>query len=215
MNVLIVDDHPMVLELLSNVVAKALPDAVVRIAADLPAALQTAQETRLDMVLLDLGLPGCGGIESLLRFRKAHPDVKVVVVSAEEDRASIRGALAAGATGFIPKTAPVNVVLAALRLVGEGGRYVPPEALGEPEHLAGPHARGACNMQTPEQVLTQRQREVMRRLLKGRTIAEIAKELGIAEPTAKQHALAVYAAFGVSSRADLLASAPRRGSGSG
>ena len=195
----------MVLEYLSSAVGKALPDAIVRTAGDLPAALEAAQEGRADMVLLDLGLPGCGGIESLLRFRKAFPDTKVVVVSADDDHASIRGALAAGAAGFIPKTASPKVVVGALRLVGEGGTYVPPEALDEPAQMAGQHA--------PEQGLTQRQREVLRLLLKGRTIGQIATELGIAEATAKHHASAVYAAFGVSSRADLLVIAPRRGSG--
>jgi DNA-binding NarL/FixJ family response regulator len=214
-NVLIVDDHPMILEYLSSVVANALPDAVVRIAADLPAALETAQESPLDLVLLDLGLPGCGGIESLLRFRKAFPQTKVLVVSADEDRVSMRGALAAGAAGFIPKTVSLSVLVGAIRLVGGGGRYVPPEALGEPEPIAGPVGRGAVGTHVQEKVLTQRQREVMRRLLKGRTIAEIAKELGIAYATAKLHALAVYAAFGVSSRADLLASVARRGSATG
>jgi len=214
-NVLIVDDHPMILEYLSSVVANALPDAVIRIADDLPAALKTAQESPLDLVLLDLGLPGCGGIESLLRFRKAFPETKVLVVSADEDRVSMRGALAAGAAGFIPKTVSLSVLVGAIRLVGQGGRYVPPEALEETEPASDSHARGAVGEHTAEKVLTQRQREVMRRLLKGRTIAEIAKELGIAYATAKQHALAVYAACGVSSRADLLASASRRGSGTG
>ena len=215
MNVLIVDDHPMILEYLSSVVANALPDSVIRIANDLPAALKTAQESPLDLVLLDLGLPGCGGIESLLRFRNAFPETKVLVVSADEDRVSMRGALAAGAAGFIPKTVSLSVLVGAIRLVGQGGRYVPPEALDEPETAAGPVGRGAVGAQVHEKVLTQRQREVMRRLMKGRTIAEIAKELGIAHATAKQHSLAVYAAFGVSSRADLLASVARVGSATG
>ena len=205
----------MILEYLSSVVANALPDSVIRIANDLPAALVTAQESPLDLVLLDLGLPGCGGIESLLRFRNAFPETKVLVVSADEDRVSMRGALAAGAAGFIPKTVSLSVLVGAIRLVGQGGRYVPPEALDEIETVAGPVGRGAVGTQVQEKVLTQRQREVMRRLMKGRTIAEIAKELGIAHATAKQHSLAVYAAFGVSSRAVLLASVARVGSATG
>jgi len=205
MNVLIVVDHPMVLEYLSGAVAKALPEALVRTAADLPTALDLAGKIPMDMVLLDLGLPGCAGIDSLLRFRKACPQVPVVVVSADDDRASIRGALAAGAAGFIPKTAGPKVLVNALRLVAEGGRYIPPEALAAEGDIAGAGA--------PEASLTGRQRDVLARLLKARTIRQIARELGIAETTAKHHALAVYAAFGVSSRADLLHTAQRRGSG--
>jgi DNA-binding NarL/FixJ family response regulator len=216
MNVLIVDDHPMVLEYLSGAVGKALPDAIVRTAGDLPAALEAAQDGRADMVLLDLGLPGCGGIESLLRFRKAFPAVRVVVVSAEDDYDSIRGALAAGAAGYIPKTSDPKVVVSALRLVAEGGRYVPAEALdSEPKRADVRTCRRAGMAREPESHLTERQRDVLTRLLKGRTIGQIAQDLGIAEATAKHHALAVYAAYGVSSRADLLVTAPRRGAGNG
>ena len=203
MNVLIVDDHPMMLEYLSSAVARAFDGASVHTASDLEAGLLAAREHPLQLVLLDLGLPGHGGIDSLLQFRKAHPRVRVVVVSAAEDRASIRGALAAGAAGYIPKTSNPKVVVSALRLVAEGGTYVPPEVLdGDPE-------------QAPESGLTGRQREVLRHLLRGRTIGQIGRDLGIAAATAKHHAHAVYAAFGVSSRADLIVAAGRRGTATG
>ncbi len=207
MNVLIVDDHPMVLEYLSGAVGKALPDAVVRTAGDLSAALELAGDIALGMVLLDVGLPGCGGIDSLLRFRKAYPDVRAVVVSAEDDHASIRGALAAGAAGFIPKTGSPKVVINALRLVAEGGRYFPPEAL-----VTKPGGNGAS---APEEQLTDRQRLVLARMLKGHSNARIAKELGISEVTVKQHAHAVYVAFGVSSRAKLILTTSGRATGTG
>jgi DNA-binding NarL/FixJ family response regulator len=203
MNVLIVDDHPMMLEYLSGAVARAFDGASVHTASDLEAGLQSVRERPFHLALLDLGLPGCGGIESLLRFRKQFPDIRVVIVSAVEDQAAIRGALAAGAAGYIPKTANPKVVVSALRLIGEGGTYVPPQALAdEIGH-------------TPDSALTDRQREVMQQLLRGRTIGQIAHDLGIAEATAKHHAHAVYAAFGVSSRADFLLAANRRGVASG
>jgi DNA-binding NarL/FixJ family response regulator len=166
------------------------------------------------MVMLDLGLPGCGGIESLLRFRKSYPDVRVVVVSSEDASTAIRGALAAGAAGFIPKTAGPKVMVNALRLVAEGGRYIPPEALGEAfADLTGEPDK--ARERSPSGRLTDRQREVLKRLLAGATIDQIASDLGIAESTAKHHALAVYAAFRVSSRADLVLAAARRGQATG
>lgn len=203
MNVLIVDDHPMMLEYLSGAVARAFEGATARTASDLDGALEAVRSERPQIVLLDLGLPGCGGIESLLRFRKQFPDIRVVVVSAVEDQSAIRGALAAGAAGYIPKTANPKVVVSALRLIAEGGTYVPPQA------LADEIGRG------PDATLTDRQREVMQHLLRGRTIGQIARELGIAEATAKHHAHAVYAAFGVSSRADFILTANRRGVAAG
>jgi DNA-binding NarL/FixJ family response regulator len=92
--------------------------------------------------------------------------------------------------------------VSALRLIAAGGRYIPPEAL-EP----GPDHQGALD---PEASLTDRQRDVLARMLNGRSNAQIAKELDISEGTAKQHAHAVYAAFGVSSRADLILAASGR-----
>lgn len=213
MNVLIVDDHPIVAEYLRGAAGRAIPDAVVRIAGDLEAALESMRDTPADMVMLDLGLPGCGGIESLLRFRKSYPDARVVVVSSEDESTAIRGALAAGAAGFIPKTAGPKVMVNALRLVAEGGRYIPPEALGDAfaDLTAPDRSRG----RSPSGRLTDRQREVLKRLLAGATINQIASDLGIAESTAKHHALAVYAAFRVSSRADLILAAARRGQAAG
>jgi DNA-binding NarL/FixJ family response regulator len=203
MNVLIVDDHPMMLEYLSGAVARAFDGAQVRTASDLEGAFEAARSSNLDLALLDLGLPGCGGIESLLRFRKQFPDVRVVIVTAVEDQAAIRGAFAAGASGYIPKTTNPKLVVTALKLVAEGGTYVPPEALtGDPRSA-------------PESGLTERQRDVLARLLKGRTVGQIARDLGIAEATAKHHAHAVYAAFGVSSRADLIVAANRRSAATG
>jgi DNA-binding NarL/FixJ family response regulator len=200
MNVLIVDDHPMVLEYLSGAVSTAFPGARIRAESNLSGALEAARGATPDMVLLDLGLPGCNGLEPLLRFRQEWPAARVIVVSALEDHASIRGCLAAGAVGYIPKSANPKVVVSALRLVAEGGTYIPPEA------LAGASQPG-------ESHLTARQRDVLARLLKGRTVRQIAKDLGISEATAKHHAHAVYAAFGVSSRADLIVAAVKRGIG--
>ena len=200
MNVLIVDDHPMMLEYLSSAVAKALPDAVVRTAGDLPTALECAHEVEPGLVLVDLGLPGCGGIDSVLQFRSAFPQVPAVVVSANDDTLSVRGALAVGAAGFIPKSSSPAVVVNALRLIAGGGRYIPPEAL-KPEP-------GVPKTELePQELLTERQRDVLARMLKGQSNAQIAKELDITEGTTKQHAHAVYAAFGVSTRADLILAA--------
>ena len=209
MNVLIVDDHPIVAEYLRAAAGRAVPEAVVRTTNKLEDALERMREQPAQLVLLDLGLPGCGGIESLLRFRKAHPESRVVVITSEDASNVIRGALAAGAAGFIPKTAGPQVMVNALRLIAEGGRYIPPEVLGEETEVQEGQAS------TPESRLTERQRQLLEQLLRGRTVAQAAKELGIAEATAKHHAMAVYAAYKVSSRADLILAATRAGAATG
>jgi DNA-binding NarL/FixJ family response regulator len=134
--------------------------------------------------------------------------VPVLVVSASTDAKSIRAALAAGVAGFVPKSAAVPVLLNALRLVAEGERYVPPEILGELQ--SGPaQANGAGRR------LTKRQREVLARMLTGQSNAQIAKALDIEDTTVRQHAHAVYSAFGVSTRAELMAAARPRKAGNG
>lgn len=211
MNVLIVDDHPMVLEYLSAAVAKALPNAIVRTAGTLADGIEVARENRLSLALLDLGLPGCGGIDSVLRFRKEYPEVPVLVVSSNDDSSSITGALAVGAAGFVPKSAGPKILLHALRLVVEGGRYIPPELLGNAP-VSVPEEK---SKRTGEAALTERQREVLACMLQGLSNVQIADALDIAEATAKQHAHAVYAAFGVSTRVDLILTANRKKTGTG
>jgi DNA-binding NarL/FixJ family response regulator len=209
MNVLIVDDHPMVLEYLTAAVGKALPSAVVRTVGTLAEGLEAARERPLDLALLDLGLPGCGGIDSVLKFRKEFPDVPVLVVSSNDDRDSITGALAVGAAGFVPKSAGPKVLLHALRLVAEGGRYIPPELEGS----AAPAGAEAATRRAGEAALTDRQREVLACMLQGMSNVQIGDALGITEATVKQHAHAVYTAFGVSSRVDLILTANRKKTG--
>jgi DNA-binding NarL/FixJ family response regulator len=127
MEVLIVDDDPLLSEYLQAVLRKALKGVIVAAARDLGSALErTGVGEAPDLVLLDLGLPGCSGLEALLRFRSRFPGVRVAVVSANEEPSVIAAALEAGASGFIPKTSKLDVMIAAIRHVAAGGTYVPP-----------------------------------------------------------------------------------------
>ena len=87
------------------------------------------QSPGYDLCLLDLGLPDLSGIEALVKFRAACPELPVVVLSGNADRASILAGLDAGAMGYIPKSSPVSVMINAIRLVMSGAVYVPAEAL--------------------------------------------------------------------------------------
>jgi DNA-binding NarL/FixJ family response regulator len=130
MRALLIDDHPLIHEIMPAVLRKALGEVAVATEATLEAGLsRAAGAARPDLVLLDLGLPGCEGLAALERFRMRFPQLPVVVISASCDRASILGALEAGANGFIPKTSKPEVMIAALKVVASGGTYVPPEAL--------------------------------------------------------------------------------------
>ena len=84
-------------------------------AVDLPEALQIASGRKLDLTLLDLGLPTCNGIEALERFRRAHPDVPVLVVSGQEDPARVQACLDAGAAGYVTKASAIKVLPEAMK----------------------------------------------------------------------------------------------------
>ena len=122
------DDQALTTTVYAASVRKTFAGARVHTAVDLPEALQIAAGRQLDLVLLDLSLPTCTGIDALYRFRRAFPAVPVLVVSANEDRERIQACIEAGARGYITKTSAVAALPAAMKVVMDGGRYVPAAA---------------------------------------------------------------------------------------
>jgi DNA-binding NarL/FixJ family response regulator len=202
MRALVIDDHPLIHEIVPALLEKALGEVVVATEATLEAGIKRAAAELPDLVLLDLGLPGCEGLDAIGRFRMEFPQMPVVVFSASCERESIVGALDAGAVGYIPKTCKPEVMIAALKVIAAGGTYVPREVLEQ----AGPAPR-----RRGEPDLTERQKDVLRLMLKGYNNERIASELAIAQNTVKQHAHAIFTALGVSSRAEALVAAARHG----
>jgi len=199
MRVLLVDDHPLFQTILSATVQTALGPCDLDVAATLQEALELANQKEFDLVFLDLGLPGFGGIGSLDAFLAECPDSRVVVVSAVEDGDIILAALEAGAAGYIPKTSQPDEIIAALKLVAAGGTYVP----------AGIQS---TTMRIGERAgLSARQQQVLKLMLEGLSNRNIAIRLSIAENTVKHHLSAVYEALGTDSRAGTMAAAQRRG----
>ena len=206
MRALVINDHPLIHEIMPAVLRKALGEVTVATQSTLEAGLaHAAGSAPPDLVLLDLGLPGCEGIDALTRFRMEFPQLPVVVISANSDRESILGVLDSGANGFIPKTSKPEVIVAALRLVAAGGVYVPPEAI---EDLA---VQMPLRTARESMDLTERQRDVLRLILKGYNNERIASELAIAPNTVKQHAHAIFVQLGVSSRAEAVVAAANMG----
>jgi DNA-binding NarL/FixJ family response regulator len=205
MDVLIVDDHPILHETLGAVVRSVAPQAQVYSELDLGGALARARQLKdLELVLLDLALPGCSGIEALVRFLKVLPRARVVIISATEDSGSVRAALDAGAVGYLPKTSDPKVIAEAVRTVLAGGSYVPPQAMG-----AVPQTKTLRTL--ADLGITERQADVLKLVTKGLTNNEIARQLNIAENTVKQHAHAAYKALGVSSRTEAMVALAKMG----
>jgi len=203
MNVLLVDDHPFMHAFLEGVLQGVFGETTRHGASSLAESLEKATSAgALDLVVLDLNLPDSTGMETLERFRHAHPEPRVVVFSDIDESSTVVAALAAGAAGYLPKSSQLPVIVAALRLVGAGGIYVPPQAIGDD---------GTRRAQRREIKLTCRQTDVLRLIVRGMGNKEIGKRLHIAEDTVKQHACAAYAVLGVSNRMQAMHAVTRRG----
>jgi len=205
--ILVADDHPLIREAMRHLLVELSPDTTVLEAGDCENTRQlAAAHPDIDLVLLDLRLPGPGGLATLDALRVEHPSLPVVIVSAVEDTATVRNVLAHGAMGFIPKSSSNDVMLSALRLVLNGGRYLPADLLsGEEANLrSGPATAEELN-------LTDRQREVLALMIQGKSNKIICHELGLAEATVKIHVTAILRSLRVTSRAQAIVAANQLG----
>lgn len=208
MRVLLCDDHAVFREGLKATLAPL--GAELLEASDAESALAVlAQDDDLDVVMLDLAMPGIDGWTALRRLREEHPHVPVVIVSASEGAGAVRRALDDGAAGFIPKSSSPAVFRSALQLVLEGSLYLPPALLaqgdGQTDGLAARDSGTAPEKRAenrPVPSLTARQREILVVLSRGLTNAEIASVLGIAEGTVKAHVSAILQVVDVSNRTE-------------
>lgn len=223
MKVLLVDDHPLILAALKNVI-EGLGDGVSVVGVEGAAAARRmlATDADFDLLLLDLSLGDADGFEVLADLRRTWPGLPVVVVSASDRGSDVIRAIDLGAMGFVPKRSSNEQLCDALRMVMSGGLYVPPMRFGDDPsptapaaghaphaatledlqgtaagHGAGPHADAA---RPPAPDLTPRQTEVLALLLQGLPNKLIARELGLSVETVKDHVAAVLRALGVSSR---------------
>ena len=197
MDVLIVDDHPIIHQTLGAAVRAVLPNAQIHDAYKLNQALSFASSLSWNaLVLLDLVLPDSSGIEGLQRFRRDFASMRIAVVSASEAGALVTAALKAGAAGYIPKTSTPEMIIAALQVILAGGTYIPKQILPD---LAEPPT------------LTARQLEALQLLVRGLSNHEMAIELGITDNTVKQHIHAIFLALSVTSRSQAIVVAMRLG----
>lgn len=217
MKILIVDDHSLVREGLQAILSRSDLAVECREAWDADSAwAQLAREADLDLVLLDLALPGCSGLDLLTRMVERRPELPVVILSADHDPRTVTRALELGASGFVPKSSLASVLVSAIRLVASGGVYIPREALQQlpPDApRAGAHdASPAAPSATVESLgLTARQLEVFGLLLQGMSNKQICRNLDLAEATVKIHVRGILRVLNVTSRAEAIVKARQIG----
>lgn len=212
LKLLVVEDHTLVREGLVQTLRQLDDDAQIFEAGDggrAQALLE--QEPGIDMVLLDLGLPGVDGLSCLAAIRRRFPAVHVVIVSAHDDAHTVNQAIKSGASGFVPKAYSSDRLIAALREVLAGQVFTPERMMPVNLGMELPHAP-ICGAADPSEFgLTDRQAEVLALMVCGKSNREIAASLGLSEGTVKIHITAIFKALGVSSRTQALLAVNRYG----
>lgn len=207
--ILIADDHPLFREAIHNVIAGGFPGSEVMETSDLDSALALTQEhDDLDLILLDLNMPGMHGLNGLISLRNEAPTIPVVIVSAEEDKQIVLQAITYGAVGFITKSSPRAQMTEAIEQILNGNVYLPSDIIRASKQAPRRASQEAPGI-PPEllQALTRKQLLVLERMTKGESNKQIAYNLDIAETTVKAHVSAILRKLGVHNRVQAILSA--------
>lgn len=203
MNILIIDDHPLFREGLSHILDKLEEDIIISEASNYETALtRISSMPEIDLVFLDLNLPGKDGFDVLNVIRQQYSALPVVILSASNRRSDIQLCLESGARGFIPKETNSAIILNAIQLILSGGIYTP-QCLLQNEHF------GSLDSDSTHTGLTPRQKEVLALLSSGHSNKYIAEELQLAESTIKVHITCIFKALGVNNRTQAVLAAKK------
>jgi two-component system NarL family response regulator len=197
--VVIVDDHPVVRFGLSAIISLQPDMEVSGEAGSGEDACTICAERGVDVVLMDLRLPGLSGVEAILKIREAHPDIRFIVLTTYDGDEDIRRALAAGAQAYLLKAMSHTEVTAAIRKVHSGGRVIP-QAVSK-----------ALADRPPQSQLSAREVEVLELIAQGFSNKEIGRALGITEATVKWHVNLILHRLDVADRTEAIVTALQRG----
>ncbi|MGH8221238.1 MAG: response regulator [Steroidobacteraceae bacterium] len=204
--VLLVDDHPVVRTGFRLLLQSHAELSIAGEADSGEAACRSYLELDPDVVVMDLAMPGMGGLEALKRIRAHHPDARVLALSAHDDPVHARRALSEGARGFLSKRGAPEALIEAVTSIAAGQRYVDGEVA---QKLALADLGGAAT--SPIERLSEREFEVFMRLARGQTVARIAEDLKLSASTVGTHLYNIKQKLGVSNQSELTLLAIRHG----
>lgn len=206
MKVILADDHALFRDGFALLLQQHEPDVQCRVADSFEDALAWLKtDPDADLLMLDLNMPGMHGAKSVEAVQQGYPGLPVVILSGEESRSQMEALLAAGASGYIPKSSTAPVMISAIRLVMAGGVYVPPQM------VTSVCCSGNTAIPNSSMHLTERQMEVLRLLARGLSNKLICRELDMSEGTLKTHINAIYRVLNVINRTEAALEAKRLG----
>ncbi|ART81012.1 response regulator [Oceanisphaera avium] len=191
--IIIADDHPLFRNALHLAVSQAINNAELQEVDSIAQLMQLlAEQGEVDLLLLDLKMPGASGFSALASLRHLYPDLAVVMVSATEEAAVVMQAMHFGAMGFIPKSTPLPMLVSALDAILAGDTWFPQGISLE--------QAGADNIAERLASLTPQQFKVLTMLSEGKLNKQIAYELAVSEATVKAHVTAIFRKLNVKNR---------------
>jgi len=206
-DILVVDDHPIVREGLVAILEAQQDFNVIAEGNDGAEAIALYDRLKPDVVLIDLQMPNVDGVQAIQQIREGDPEAKIVVLTAYDTDERILQAVQAGARGYLLKGAPRDEIFRAIRVVHMGGSLLEPAVAGK---LLS-HVGGIMRGESREEELTSRELDVLKLMARGLRNKEIAAELFITERTVKFHANSIYQKLDVSGRTEAVSRAIQRG----
>jgi DNA-binding NarL/FixJ family response regulator len=207
LRVLLVDDHPLVRDWLKNLLQME-PDLEVIGEADSPAtALAAIAQNMPDIAVVDLSLKRSSGLDLIKQLAIRHPDIRVLVLSMHEEISDVQRALRAGARGYVMKGESSHQIVPAIRWVHAGKIYATPEVFSKlAERMTG---QGGSTVANPEEILSDRELDVFRRIGEGQTTRRIADELHVSQKTVQTYCARIKEKIGLDDGTELALTAIR------
>ena len=212
MTILLADDHALFRDGIHYVLRQLADEVEIHDASNYSELMKVAESTtNVSLVLMDLHMPGSNGALSVRDFNLKHPEMPLVVVSGSEQREDMERVMEYGAMGFISKMTSSKIMVAALRMVLDGGIYLPPQLLQQSVDNMEQSSTDKRSRRSNEFGLTARQVDVLQHLSQGLSNKEAAQKMGLAEGTVKIHVAAIFQVLHVSNRMDAVRAAQRLG----
>lgn len=196
--ILIADDHAIMRGGLKQIVALASDITVAGEATDGAQTIALARNLEFDVLLLDMMMPGIRGVELIERLRHLKPELVILVLSMNNERQIVSRAIKAGARGYVTKDIHPEVLLAAIRKVAAGGRFVEPALLEDMLFMAEDHGLA------PHELLSEREFQIFQMLVAGHQISDIATALSLSPKTVSTYKMRLMKKLGIDNNADLV-----------